>query len=291
MLAELNRAVGAFLLRRPVGDGGLRSCLPGLWVYETGAPSPIDSSMLEPAVGMIRQGSKEMTWGAGTEAIRAGESVIVSHDLPVGSRVTEATAVKPYRSLVMTLDVAMLRSVSDEIPGDWRDDEDAQAIESRIADDAFTNALGRYFGLVNEPTGAPVLAPLIKKELHYRILTAPHGRMLRRLLRSDSHASRIGAAISRIRRDYRAELTVPELARVACMSVSSFHAQFKAITGATPLQYQKQLRLIEARELFLYKGRSVSEAAFEVGYESPTQFSREYRTRFGASPRFHLAEQ
>jgi AraC-like DNA-binding protein len=133
------------------------------------------------------------------------------------------------------------------------------------------------------------MMPLIRKELHFRLLLAPHGAMLRQLVSHDSHASCIARAIERIRESFRAPLAVPELAQAAGMSPSSFHKHFKTITETTPLQYQKDLRLLEARRLLQEGHHSVSETAFEVGYESPTQFSREYARKFGASPRNDIA--
>jgi len=149
--------------------------------------------------------------------------------------------------------------------------------------------LRRLVALIDTPADAKVLAPLVLRELHYRLLQAGHGTMLRQLLRRDSHASRIAKAIAKIRDDLAEPLSVPELARVATMSASTFHQHFKEVTATTPLQYQKSLRLLEARRRIRDEGRSVTEAAFEVGYNSSTQFSREYARTFGVAPREHLA--
>ena len=146
------------------------------------------------------------------------------------------------------------------------------------------NAMARLFALTDRPEAAAILAPLIKREIHYWLLTAEHGSMVRLLARSESHASRIADAIALIRRDITAPLKVAALAETAGMSPSSFHAHFKAITEMAPLQFQKQLRLLEARRLIYGGALSVSETAFAVGYESPTQFSRDYSRRFGVSP-------
>lgn len=133
------------------------------------------------------------------------------------------------------------------------------------------------------------MAPLIRREIHFRLLLARHGAMLRQLVRQESAASRISKAIGKIRQDFKTQIAVSELARTAGMSVSSFHEHFRTLTATTPLQYQKDLRLIEARQLLIDGTRSVSNVAFEVGYESPTQFSREYSRKFGVSPRRDLA--
>ena len=132
---------------------------------------------------------------------------------------------------------------------------------------------------------AAVLAPLITREIHYRLLTADHGAALRRLVRRNGQAARISAAIAQIREDLAQPMSVPELARRVNMSTSTFHQHFKAITETTPLQYQKQLRLIEAHRLLVERGQSVQQAAQSVGYRSATQFSREYSRTFGTPPR------
>ena len=138
---------------------------------------------------------------------------------------------------------------------------------------------------LHTPAEAKVLGPLILKEMHFRLLTAPHGGMLRNLIQRNSHASRITRAIAYIRQDFANPLAVADLADDAGMSASSFHQHFKSITAMTPLQYQKDLRLMEARRLLMSGQFSVSTTAYEVGYESPTQFSREYSRKFGVSPR------
>ncbi len=143
----------------------------------------------------------------------------------------------------------------------------------------------RLVALTDKPADADALAPLVLRELHYRLLQADHRTMLRRLLRRDSNASRIARAIARIRADLTAPLSVPELAQVATMSTSTFHHHFKDVTATTPLQYQKSLRLLEARRRIRDEGRTVTEAAFGVGYQSSTQFSREYARTFGVAPR------
>lgn len=147
----------------------------------------------------------------------------------------------------------------------------------------------RYLALADSPTDAKVLGPLTSKEIHYRLLMAPFGGMLRSLIRHDSNASTIARAIGHIRTNILEPIAIPDLARQCGMSVSSFHNHFKMITSTTPLQYQKELRLLEARRLLKAGGASVTTTAYGVGYESPSQFSREYTRKFGASPSQDLA--
>jgi AraC-like DNA-binding protein len=152
------------------------------------------------------------------------------------------------------------------------------------ADPGLVDALRRYLSLANSPADARVLGPLIAKEIHYRLLVAPFGGMLRSLILRDSNASAIARAIGHIRGDIRSPIAVPDLARKVGMSPSSFHKHFKTITATTPLQYQKELRLLEARRLLVTGDISVTVAAYEVGYESASQFSREYARKFGVPP-------
>ena len=282
-LEALNHAVGRFMRDAPEAE--IESGVPGLSVYECRAPTPIDSKLYQPAVCLSLQGAKEISFGAKTKVLSAGCSIIVSHDLPVSSQVTEASPSQPYRALVVELDLSMLRSLYDQVGGDLSETGEGDVIEIARAGPAFVDALSRYFSLIDNQAEATVMAPLIRKELHYRLLVESHGGMLRRLLRLDSRASRIGRAIAHLRANYRQTLAVADLAKAAGMSASTFHAHFREITGTTPLQYQKELRLLEARRLLTESDRSVSATAFEVGYESPTQFSREYSRKFGVTPR------
>ncbi len=252
----------------------------GLRLLWRASPSALDTSLYETVTCLILRGRKQVELGGRTLSFGAGECLLVSHDLPVRSRITEA----PYLALVFAIDVTTLRKLYDEVEVAEVDGEDARVAETYRADDGLLDALRRYLALADSPADAKVLAPLVAKELHYRLLTAPFGGMLRNLVRRDSNASAIARAIGHIRGDLRSPVAVPALARKVGMSVSTFHKYFKTITSTTPLQYQKELRLLEARRLLRTSGASVSTAAFDVGYESPSQFSREYARKFGVPP-------
>jgi AraC-like DNA-binding protein len=254
--------------------------IAGLLLLEQEAPSSFEASLYEPVLCLILQGRKQVSLGEQTFSFGPGECLLVSHDLPVCSRITKA----PYMALVFEVDVATIRKLYDEVVDFPLDSEQARAAETHRADPGLLDALRRYVALADSPADATVLGPLTAKEIHYRLLTAPFGGMLRRLIRHDSNASAVARAIGHIRRDIRSPIVVPDLARQVGMSVSSFHGHFKTITSTTPLQYQKELRLLEARRL-LKGGASVTAAAYDVGYESPSQFSREYARKFGISPK------
>ena len=260
--------------------------MDGLLLLRQDSPSAFEASLYEPVLCLILQGRKQVSIGEQTLSFGPGECLLVSHDLPVRSRITKA----PYLALVFEVDVATIRKLYDEVAESALDSERARAAETHRADPGLLDALRRYLALADSPADAKVLGPLISKEIHYRLLVAPFGGMLRSLIRHDSNASAIARAIGHIRGDIRSPIAIPDLARRVGMSASSFHKHFKTITSTTPLQYQKELRLLEARRLLKTGGASVTTAAFEVGYESPSQFSREYARKFGVPPSQDMAE-
>jgi AraC-like DNA-binding protein len=261
------------------------TCIPDLTLMRADRPTPIDHTCYEPVICLILQGSKELELGDRRVRADRGQSIIVSHDLPIRTRIVEASVARPYLVAVVRLDLATLRSLADGIEDTEPDSLDQVALEVGTAGPEIVDTVRRLVALTDNPADAAVLAPLVLRELHYRLLQADHRTMLRRLLRRDSNASRIAKAIARIRGDLAEPLSVPELARVATMSASTFHQHFKEVTATTPLQYQKSLRLLEARRRIKDEGRTVTEAAFDVGYQSSTQFSREYARTFGIAPR------
>jgi AraC-like DNA-binding protein len=249
--------------------------------------SSFEASLYEPVLCLILQGKKEVTIGEQTLSFGAGECLLVSSNLPVCSRITRA----PYLALVLEVDLASVRKLHDEVAESALDSRRARAAVTHRADSGLLDALLRYLMLADSPADAKALGPLVFKEIHYRLLVAPFGGMLRSLLRPDSNASAIARAIAHIRGDLRSPIAIPKLARRVGMSASSFHKHFKTITSTTPLQYQKELRLLEARRLLKTGGgASVTSVAYDVGYESSSQFSREYTRKFGVAPSRDMAD-
>lgn len=251
----------------------------------------LEGYVYQPILCLILQGEKETQVGDHTVQVSAGQSLIVSHDLPVMACVMGASAARPYVALVLKLDLGIARSLQGDLGDAPPDPGPSRAMEVGPTEPALLDAMGRLFDLIGKPEDAQVLRPLILREIHYRILTSPQGRMIRRLLRRDSHASRISVALQRIQEAYARPLAIPALAELVGMSASTFHAHFKAVTGTTPLQYQKDLRLLAARRMLQEGVPTVSAAAFAVGYESAPQFSREYGRKFGVPPRAELARR
>ena len=243
-----------------------------------------EATLYEPVMCVVLRGRKETTFGERTFTIGAGDCLLISHSLPVVSRIVES----PYLALLIDVATDTLRGLYDELGPKRLELVPARALEVQRAPSLLLEALGRYVAVRESVTDAKVLGPMLAKEIHYRLLGAPFGGMLRDLLRYDSHASAVATAIDHIRRRFREPILVTDLAHDVGMSVSVFHRHFKAVTASSPLQYQKDLRLLEARRMLRTGSVSVSTAAYEVGYESPNQFSREYVRKFGNSPKADL---
>ena len=257
----------------------------GLSIVRCRAPTLQEHSSYDPLLCLVLQGAKESALGHERIRFGAGEALIVSLDLPTVSQVVEASPSRPYVALALALDLAMLRGLADEIDAPGESEGASRAIETGVAAERLVAAMGQLFALVEDPVERRVMAPLLKREIHFRLLMAAHGGMLRRLALRDSHESRIHRVLGHIRTDYAAPLRVPDLADMAGMSPSSFHEHFRAITASTPLQYIKDMRLLEARRQIQAGGVAISGVAFAVGYESPAQFSRDYARKFGVAPR------
>ncbi|MEM9515713.1 MAG: AraC family transcriptional regulator [Actinomycetota bacterium] len=269
------------------GDRLVPTGVDGFGVVRSTARSILRATLYHPVICLILQGAKELELGAQRVECAAGQSIVVSHELPLRSRITDASPEVPYLALILELDVGLLRRLVDDIDGlDVREpaDPDPTALRVGGAAPALIDAFGRLLSMVDSPVEASALGPLVVHEIHFRLLAADHGAALRRLLNRDSHASRIAKAIDQIRGDLAEPLAIGDLARAVGMSQSSFHEHFKAVTSTTPLQYQKDLRLLEARQLLGLGDRTVTEVALAVGYQSPTQFSREYSRKFGITP-------
>jgi AraC-like DNA-binding protein len=248
-------------------------------------PSDIEGTLYRPLLCLILQGAKAVSAGSLSVHCPAGHAIIVSHDLPVLSRITEASADAPYIAFVLPIDLGLMRSFFDQMPDIAEDDESAGALRSWPADHDLLDAVGRFLALARGDAAAPLLGPILLREIHARLLVSAHGSILRRFLRRNDPSTHVARAIASIRASIDAPLSVADLAGEAGMSRSSFHAHFKAVTGLTPGRYQKDIRLLEARRLLIEGAAAISSVAFDVGYESPAQFSRDYSRKFGHPPR------
>lgn len=286
---ELVHSIQAFAQRPGEHYCARKTNIEGLVTLCADRPTRMQASVYEPVVCLILQGRKETWLGEHHYNLGAGDSLIVSHHLPVTSRVNEASPEKPYVALVLSVDMTIIGNLYDEISEVELKRSNISALDAGRADREFVEVMGRLFQLNQRLLEARVMEPLLRREIHFRMLLARHGAMLRTLLNHDSAASRVAKAIRILRQDYKSALSIPDLASTAGMSTSSFHAHFKATTATTPLQFQKDLRLIEARRLLTEGSQTVAHVAYEVGYESPTQFSREYSRKFGIPPREEIS--
>lgn len=258
--------------------------LPNLTVLRKPEVSEFESVVYKPVVCLVLQGAKETTVGNQAVTLRPGDALIVSHDLPVQTRIVCASAHTPYLAIILSLELGLVRSLHEQISAICDGSTLMRSLAAGPAEPGVIESVARYLALMNSRVEAAVLGPAILREIHFRLLMSSIGGMLRALLSIDSHASRVARAIMHIRRDFRQNLSIPELAQTAGMSQSSFHGHFKLVTGTTPLQYQKDLRMIAARDLLRAGSHNVASASFEVGYESPTHFSRDYQRKFGTAP-------
>jgi len=287
--SDLIRGIRQFTEKQDSTASYYATAVPGLMLLCDHEPTAFEATVYDPVVCLVLQGRKETRMGGRTVEFGAGDSLIVSHSLPVTAAITEASAETPYVAMILAVDLGIARGLYDEVGEIAPLECDAGSLVACRTNAATIEAFARLFRASQDPIEANALAPLIIREIHFRLLQAEHGAMLRQMLWRDSGASKVGRVMARLRADLAGAITVSEMARMAGMSVSAFHEHFRSITGTSPLQYRKDLRLTEARRLLIETAGPVSSIAFEVGYESPTQFSREYTRKFGASPRHDLA--
>jgi AraC-like DNA-binding protein len=247
--------------------------------------SELNETIYEPALCLVLQGEKQTNLDNRTLQISAGDCVMISHHVPVHAKITQASVEVPYLSLIIKIDMAIIRSLCFEIDQITEKQARAFSVDLEKADNALINTIDRYITSIEDPLEAELIAPSILKELHLRVLRASHGGMFRQMATSNSAAYNVSRAIKHMRENYRTRFLVAEVAREVGMSESSFYQKFREITGITPHQYQKSLRLIQARSLISLDGHSVSSAAFEVGYESASHFSKDYLKKFGIPPK------
>lgn len=284
MLVKLTEKVEKIYKEQNVIDGVLNP-IEGVTLLRHLNLTELHATFYNPVICLILQGAKETIIGDRVIRFGAGESVIVSHHLPVVSKINKASQSEPYLAVIINIDMSTIRSLYKEIGPENLDSTGAKSLDVHTTDQGLLETINRYLTASYDPLETQVIGPALVKELHFRLLRAPHGKMLREMLLHDSHASNIADAITHLRDHYKESISVPDLAKLVGMSSSSFHQHFKEITETTPLQYQKNLRLLEAQRLITSEGYSVTQAAFKVGYESPTQFSREYTRKFGVSPK------
>lgn len=271
-------------------SGVSNSCVPGLRLFRSDAPTSATPTIYEPTLCLLLQGCKQLLLGEEVLQYSTLQFLLVPVMLPVSGKIVHASSGEPYIGLSLNLDLRELTELVIDL-GDKvsRLPVPARCISVCDADMTLLSVFQRILQLLQQPQDIEVLFPLLKRELLYRLLLSPIGGHLREFTLLDSQASRISKVIDTLRQNYNQPLRIKDLADVAHMSESSLFQSFKAVTSMSPLQFQKQLRLNEARRIMLYEGVEAATASYKVGYESPSQFSREYSRLFGAPPKTDVA--
>lgn len=263
--------------------------IPRVAMVQGAVPEHELAAVYEPMVNLILQGSKSMTVGGQTLHYDPATYFVMSVDLPAAGVVRSSDAGAPYLAVSLTLDPTLLGNLLSDLPDTALATRREAGFSVAAVTPQLLDAWVRMLRLMRQPSDIPALAPAYEREILYRVLQGPMGWMLRDIATPDTSLSRVNQAIQLIRREYARPMQVEELASRVAMSVSAFHRHFKAVTSLSPLQYQKQVRLLQARTLLAGRACSVTSAAYEVGYESATQFSREYARQFGLPPAKDIA--
>lgn len=257
--------------------------VPGLFMIKGEVPSHQLAAVYKPMIGFVVQGTKILSIGRQKITADGPSYFLLPMHLPVTATVHSSPGGLPYMSLGLNLEQDVLQSLLRDIGAETRPELEPKVTACRM-DAEHVEAWLKLLHLTKTPEDIAALAPVYKRKILYRILKGPQGGYLRQLGLRESNLSRIAKTVQWMRKNYTQPIDVKEVARKTGMAITTFHRQFKRATGLSPIQFQKQLRLLEARNLMAFEGYAVTGASFEVGYESPSQFNREYSRFFGASP-------
>jgi len=283
-LAGLRTELARIIADRTHSEGDRATDIPGLRLYRRSEPSPCVSAAYQPSLVVFAQGQKRINVGKTTHICDGSNFLLTSVDLPVVSQVVRATKDQPILGLILNLEMPMVREILSQHEFRLDQDSNASAMAVGISSTDLLDACIRLLTLLDLPQDIPFLAPLIQREIIFRLLRSPQGKHLRAIATLGEQTHRTAKAVEWLRTNYAKPLRVEDLATMARMGVSTLHHQFRSLTAMSPLQYQKQLRLHVARERMLNGGIDAASAAFEVGYESASQFNREYSRFFGQPP-------
>ena len=265
-------------------DGLINTPIDGLRIFKASEPTEEETVVYNPCLCMVALGGKEIVVGDTVYAYNPAQSLIVSVDMPAYTRVAVASPEEPCIALVLELNGGTIAELLSEGTSVGAPGRPERAVGVTPVNSPLLQALTRLVALVKTPQDIKALSPLILREIHYRLLTGAQGEQLRQVAVPGAPAQRIADAIMWLKEHFTEPMKVENLAGRVGLSSSAFYQHFKAVTSLSPLQYQKRFRLQEARRLMMSDGMGAAEAAFAVGYESPSQFGREYRRLFGATP-------
>ncbi len=274
------------LLEQFTGSDGMhKTALPRTDLFYAARPGEPVPTLYQPALCVLAQGSKQVMLGDDVYVYDKHNYLVISVDMPATGQILQATPKSPYLCLKLDLDMNKVADLILEMGLDQQPDAKHQrAMAVSALTPELLDAVLRFTRLLKNPAEIPVMAPVIEREIMYRLLMGPEGSRLRQMARAGSHAQQVARAISWIKKNYDKPFSMEKVAKAAGMSRSSLHEHFKTMTALSPLQYQKQIRLQEARRMILVEAQDAATAGFNVGYESPSQFSREYSRLFGAPP-------
>lgn len=258
--------------------------IPRVAMVQGAVPEHLLSAVYDPMINLILRGSKSMTIGRRTLHYDPATYFVMSIGLPAVGQVHASSNGEPYLAVSLTLDPLVIGQLLADLPKRATTSTSEAGFCVAAVTPALMDAWVRMLRLIDRPDDIAALAPVYEREILYRVLQGPHGPALRDIALPDTAMARVSAAIAWIRRHYNEPLPVEAMAAQAAMSASAFHRHFKAVTSLSPVQYQKRLRLLQARALIVSHASGVTAAAFAVGYESSTQFSREYTRAFGLAP-------
>jgi AraC-like DNA-binding protein len=278
-------ALGKSIARWTDKSDRVETAIPGLTLYRRDEPSQPTSIMYEPRICVVAQGAKRVLLGDDTYVYDAHHYLITSVDLPTVVQIIKASREKPCLGLILKLDQREISQlmVDSNLPPP-RPQQSSRGMATGDVTLPLLTVFQRLIDLLAEPKDIPILAPIIQREIFYRLLVSDQGARLRQMASAGSQSQQIARAIDWLKGNFTRPLRIDDLATQVNMSTSTFHHHFRAVTAMSPLQYQKWLRLSEARRLMLAENQDATTAAFQVGYESPSQFSREYSRLFGAPP-------
>ncbi|TFW13919.1 AraC family transcriptional regulator [Duganella callida] len=287
-MKELAAAILQYTDTQP-GENPWITGIDGLMLLRSNHERQPAHLVLRPSLCVVAQGAKWTMFGNQRYDYAVGQALLVGVEMPALGRVVEASPQAPFLGMVIGLDLAVMREVLESLgepPAPVEVERGALVAEF---DGPLADCALRMMRLLHTPKAVPLLQPAIMREICYWLLTGPYGGAVARLALAEQHGERVMHAIHALRLRFAEAVRIDDLARIAQLSPSAFHRKFKALTSMTPLQYQKRLRLLEARRLIAANAANAETAAFQVGYESPSQFSREYARMFGAPPRRDIA--
>lgn len=266
-------------------EGANDTPIPGVYAIRMSRTERILPRIYEPSLCIIVQGKKHAMLGDELYRYEPADYLIVSVDLPMIGRVIEASSDRPYLCIKIKLDLQLISELVLQLNlTSGLDEANSRGIFVGKLDGTISESVLRLARLMECPADIPFLAPSMIREIYYRLLRSKHGELVAQTALNGTNMQRIANVLQKIKNDLTRPLAIKDLAQIAGMSVSTFHVHFKTVTAMSPLQYQKRLRLIEARQIMLTSAIDVADTAYRVGYESPSQFNREYARMFGNSP-------